>query len=56
MAVLIGRKIAEEGIEGGHQLQGARASLTEEWESTIEEAIAKDIYEGLDILFSTYFN
>lgn len=56
LAFLIGRKIAEEGIEGGHQLQRARASLKEEWESKIDEAISKDIYEGLEIIFSSFFN
>lgn len=56
LAFLIGRKIAEEGIEAGHQLARARTTLAEEWEAKIDEAIALDVKDALDVIFSSWFN
>lgn len=56
LAFLIGRKIAEEGIEGGHQLARARTTLAEEWEAKIDEAIALDVKDALDVIFSAWFS
>lgn len=56
LAFLIGRKIAEEGIEGGHQLATARAELSKEWEERIDEAIALDVKDALDIIFISWFS
>ena len=46
LAFLIGRKIANEGTEGKHLLENA-LEYTQEWISKIEEAIDKDITDGL---------
>lgn len=56
LSFLIARKIAEEGIEPGYQLRDAKNEVLENFEDRIDEAITRDVSEGLDILFSTYFN
>lgn len=54
LTFLISRKIAEEGIEPGNQLRDALTDRRKEFEAMIEEAITKDIKEGLDIIFSEF--
>ena len=56
LAYLIGRKIKEEGIEPGYELRDTMKEVMEDAEDRINEAIALDISQSLDILFSTYFN
>lgn len=56
LAFLIGRKIAEEGIEPGEQLKRTLKDINREFEDKIDEAIAMDIDESLEVLFSTFFN
>ena len=56
LAFLIGRKIAEEGIEPGNQLHTAIDNTWEQWEDRIDEAIAQDVEEAIDIIFSSFFN
>lgn len=54
LAYLIGRKIAEEGIEAGNQLSDTQKELQEEWMRKIEEAITKDVEENVNIIFSQF--
>lgn len=56
LAYLIGRKIAEEGIEPGYQLRDTMRDLADDIDDRINEAISLDISQGLDVLLSTYFN
>lgn len=56
LAYLIGRKISEEGIQPGNQLRKAREELKYEWEDRIDEALALDIKESIEIIFSSFFN
>ena len=55
LSFLIGRKIAEEGIEPGNQLHKAIETEYENWEARIDEAIALDVNESLEIIFSSFF-
>lgn len=54
LAFLIGRKIAEEGIEAGNQLRNTLEDLNNTISERIEEAITKDIKEGLVLIFSEF--
>lgn len=56
LAYLIGRKIAEEGIEPGEQLKETMRDLSDDIDERISDAIALDISQSLDVLFTTYFN
>lgn len=56
LSFLIGRKIAEQGIEPGNQLHNAIDNLWGQWEERIDEAIAQDVEEAIDIIFSSFFN
>ena len=56
LAFLIGRKIAEQGIEPGNQLHNAMDDIFPQFEERIDEAIALDINEAIDIIFSSFFN
>ena len=56
LSFLIGRKIAEQGIEPGNQLHKAIDDLWGQWEEKIDEAIAMDVNESLEIIFSSFFN
>ena len=56
LSFLIGRKIAEQGIEPGNQLHTAIDNTWEQWEDRIDEAIAQDVEEAIDIIFSSFFN
>ena len=56
LAFLIGRKIAEQGIEPGNQLHNAMDDIYPQFEERIDEAIALDIDEAIDIIFSSFFN
>ena len=56
LSFLIGRKIAEEGIKPGNQLHKAIETEYENWEERIDEAIALDVEEAIDIIFSSFFN
>lgn len=55
LAYLIGRKIAEEGIEGTHYLQQTQEELMTEFETKLSEAIAKDVNQYMDILMTEFF-
>jgi hypothetical protein len=56
LAFLIGRKIAEEGIEPGNQLHNAMDDIYPQFEERIDEAIALDINDAIEIIFSSFFN
>lgn len=56
LAFLIGRKIAEEGIKPGNQLHNAIDQIYAEYEARIDQAIAQDVSEAIDIIFSSFFN
>ena len=56
LSFLIARKIAEQGIEPGYQLRDAQREMMDEFEDRIDEAIALDINEAIDIIFSSFFN
>lgn len=56
LAFLIGRKIAEEGIEPGNQLHNAMDDIYPQFEEKIDEAIAQDISDSIEIIFSSFFN
>lgn len=56
LAFLIGRKIAEEGIEPGNQLHNAMDGIYPQFEEKIDEAIALDINDAIEIIFSSFFN
>ena len=56
LAFLIGRKIAEEGIEPGNQLHNAMDDIYPQFEERIDEAIAQDITDSIEIIFSSFFN
>lgn len=56
LAYLIGKKIAEEGIEPGNQLHNAMDNIFPQFEEKIDEAIAQDVNEAIDIIFSSFFN
>ena len=56
LAFLIGRKIAEEGIEPGNQLHNAMDDIYSQFEEKIDEAIALDINDAIEIIFSSFFN
>lgn len=56
LAFLIGRKIAEEGIEPGNQLHNAMDDIYPQFEERIDEAIAQDINDAVEIIFSSFFN
>lgn len=56
LAYLIGKKIAEQGIEPGNQLHNAMDDIYPQFEERIDEAIALDVNEAVDIIFSSYFN
>lgn len=56
LAFLVGRKIAEHGIEPGNQLHNAMDDIYPQFEERIDEAIALDIDEAIDIIFSSFFN
>lgn len=55
LAFLIGRKIAEEGIPAGNQLHTAINTTYTDWENKIDEAIAMDVNDSLEIIFSSFF-
>lgn len=68
LAFLIARSIAGDspnqselknpngGIEPGYQLRDAQREMMDEFEERIDEAIALDINEAIDIIFSSFFN
>ena len=56
LAFLIGRKIAEEGIEPGNQLHNAMDDIYPQFEERIDEAIAQDVTDSIEIIFSSFFN
>lgn len=56
LAYLIGKKIAEEGIEPGNQLHNAMDDIFPQFEERIDEAIALDVNDAVDIIFSSFFN
>lgn len=56
LTFLISRKIAEQGIEPGNQLHSAIDNTWTQWEERIDEAIAQDVSEAIDIIFSSFFN
>lgn len=56
LAYLIGKKISEEGIEPGNQLHNAMDNIFPQFEEKIDEAIAQDVNEAIDIIFSSFFN
>ena len=56
LAFLIGRKIAEQGIEPGKQLHNAMDDVYPHFEERIDEAIAQDVNDAVDIIFSSFFN
>lgn len=47
LAFLIGRKIAQEGIDAGNQLANTIEELNSIWLPQIEQALEQDINEGL---------
>ena len=55
LAFLIGRKIAEEGIEGTHYLQESQEEVLVEFEDKLSEAVGKDVDRYMDILMTEYF-
>lgn len=55
LAFLIGRKIAEEGIEGTHYLQESQEEVLAEFEDKLSEAVGKDVDRYMDILMTEYF-
>ena len=56
LSFLIARKIAEQGIEPGYQLRDAQREMMDEFEDRIDEAIALDINDAIEIIFSSFFN
>ena len=56
LAYLIGKKIAEQGIEPGNQLHNAMDDIFPQFEERIDEAIALDVNDAVDIIFSSFFN
>ena len=55
LAFLIGRKIAEEGIEGTHYLQESQEEVLVEFEDKLSEAVGRDVDRYMDILMTEYF-
>lgn len=55
LAFLISRKIAEEGIPAGNQLHQAIETELGAWEERIDEAIAMDVENYLEVIFSSFF-
>lgn len=55
LSFLIGRKIAEEGIEPGKQLHKAIEDTWDRWEQKIDEAISLDVEETVDLISSSFF-
>ena len=51
LAFLIGRSIAENGIEGKHLLENAMDE-TSDWMTLIDEAIEMDVREEIDEILS----
>ena len=56
LVYLIGNKISEEGIKPGNQLHKAMDNIFPQFEEKIDEAIAQDVNEAIDIIFSSFFN
>lgn len=56
LVFLISRKIAKQGIEPGFELRETMRDLNDSIEDRIDDAIARDVEAGLDILFSSFFN
>ena len=56
LSFLIARKIAEQGIEPGYQLRDAQREMMDEFEDKIDEAIALDVNDAIEIIFSSFFN
>lgn len=56
LSYLIGRKIAEEGIEATNALEETVKNVNERFEKRIEEAINADVSNMVDIIFSEYFS
>ena len=56
LVYLISRKIAENGIEPGHQLRDAMNDIYAEFEERIDDAIAMDINDAVEVIFSSFFN
>lgn len=54
LAFLIGRKIAQEGFEGGHYLAESQEEVLVEFEDRLSEAVGKDVGRYIDILFTQY--
>lgn len=54
LAFLIGRKIAQEGFEGGHYLAESQEEVLVEFEDKLSEAVGKDVGRYIDILFTQY--
>ena len=55
LAFLIGRKIAEEGIEGTHYLQESQEEVLVEFEDKLSEAVGRDVDRYMEILMTEYF-
>ena len=56
LAFLIGRKIAEEGIEATNALQDSVKEVNNRFEKRIEDAITQDVSNMVDVIFSEYFS
>lgn len=56
LSFLIGRKIAEEGIEPTNILEHSIETVNNRFEQKIMDAINDDISNMVDVVFSEYFN
>lgn len=52
LAYLIGRKISEVGTKGSQDLEDTLENLNKDYEQLISEALAKDIDESIDYIFT----
>lgn len=50
LAYLIGRKIAEKGIEGGHQLEETLDDINDRYMMKIEQALSEDLDESVGLI------
>ena len=55
LTYLIGRKISIEGTKGTKDLHNAIEDTVTDFETKIQEAIAKDVSNEIDVLFTQYF-
>lgn len=52
LAFLIARKIANDGIEAGNQLEETQEDINERWLKRIEDAVTEDITNELDVILT----